>query len=698
LGEVGRIVPQVLADRPDLTPRPITEDWQRQHLFEALARALVAPGKPLILVLEDLHWCDHATLDFLGFFLRWQAPRRVVVCATARIEESDDQAGIRPLLEALRREGCLEEVELAPLDPADTGDLAAHVVGRTLDPAAIDALYRETEGNALHVVETLRAGTLGPLPASVQAVIAARLGQLSPPARELAGVAATIGREFRFPLLARAAGRADEVVVAQLEELIQRRLVREHIDASYDFSHDKIRMVAYAQLSTARRRLQHARVAEALEALEPDLDAISAVLAHHYEAADRHNRAVALYQQAAQVARRVYANMDAVAHTHRALTLLGAHPVTAQTEIWRARTESVLQESLGDMLTMMRRHPEAIAAYQAAHNASAGDDAIGLARLWRKEATARESQQDYSRAMALLDQAEATLGPEPNVAEQAWWQEWIDVQNGRFMVHYWTANQEAMTALTATLGPVVERYGTPDQRAAQLAHLMNANTRRERYVPSDETLSIQRAVLAASPPDHVGQRFGLGFLLLWRGELAEAEEHLMADHAAAERIGDRLVLIRSTIYLAMLCRFAARTQATQDLANEVLAIMSAAPILEYVGAAQAHLAWVALRAGDVAIATDNARAALEAWHQTATVYAFEWMARWPLVELALGRGDVEEAVRHAARMLDEKQQRLPDPHTAALDAAVQAWGSASPASARRHLDVAVALARGTGHL
>src|SRR5439155_11988890 len=207
-------------------------------------------------------------------------------------------------------------------------------------------------------------------------------------------------------------------------------------------------------------------------------------------------------------------------------------------------------------------------------------------------------------------------------------------------------------------------YGTPNQRAAQLAQLMNANTRRERYVPSDETLSIQRAVLAASPPDHVGQRFGLGFVLLWRGELAEAEEHLMAAHAAAERIGDRLVLIRSTIYLAMLCRFAARTQATQDLANEVLAIMSAAPILEYVGAAHAHLAWVALRAGDVAIATDNARAALEAWHQTATVYAFEWMARWPLVDLALGRGDVEEAVRHAARMVDEKQQRLPDPHTA----------------------------------
>ncbi|HEY3061389.1 MAG TPA: AAA family ATPase [Chloroflexota bacterium] len=698
LGEVGRIVPEVLAERPDLTPRPITEDWQRQHLFEALARALVAPGQPMLVVLEDLHWCDQASLEFLGFFLRWRSPLRVVVCATARIEELNDQPGVGPLLEALRGEGRLDGLELAPLDPGETGQLAAHVVGRTLDAAAVEALYHETEGNALHVVETLRAGTLGPLPASVQAVIAARLGQLSPPARQLAGLAATIGREFRFPLLARAARNADEVVVSQLDELIQRRLVREHVDASYDFSHDKIRMVAYAQLSAARRRLLHARVAEAIEALEPDLDSVSSILAHHYEALGNSDRAVVLYQQAAEAARRVYANADAVAHTRRALALLGSLPVTRDAVAWRARTESVLQESLGDMLTMVRRHPEAIAAYQAARKWTAADDAIGRARLQRKEAAAHESQQDYPTALALLDQSEATLGPEPDVAEQAWWQEWIEVQNGRFMVHYWTANQEAMIDLTTTLGPVVERYGTPKQRVAQLAKLMNANTRRERYVPSDETLSIQRAALAASPPDLVGQRFGLGFVLLWRGELAEAEEHLMAAHAAAERIGDRLVLIRSTIYLATLCRFRGRSEATHDLANEALEYMAAAPIQEYVGAAQAHLAWSALRAGDVAAATDQARAALEAWRQTATVFAFEWMARWLLVDLALGRGDVEEAVGHAARMLDNTQQRLPDPHTAALDGAVQAWGSGSPASARRQLEVALDLARDTGHL
>ena len=120
--------------------------------------------------------------------------------------------------------------------------------------------------------------------------------------------------------------------------------------------------------------------------------------------------------------------------------------------------------------------------------------------------------------------------------------------------------------------------------------------------------------------------------------------------------------------------------------------------MEYVGVAQAHLAWFALRAGNVEAATDQARAALEGWRLTATAYAMEWMARWPLVELALGRGAIGEAVGHASSMLEETQQRLPDRHTAVLEAAVRAWRDDRHGLARDHLDVAVSLARGTGHL
>ena len=136
-------------------------------------------------MLEDLQWCDQATLEWLPFFLRWAAPAPVVLCSTLRIEELQEQPGVTRLLAALRRDGIVEELELGPLDTAETGALASHVAGRTLESTVVADLYRETEGNALYIVETVRGGQKDTLPPTIQAAIGARLAQLSPAAREL---------------------------------------------------------------------------------------------------------------------------------------------------------------------------------------------------------------------------------------------------------------------------------------------------------------------------------------------------------------------------------------------------------------------------------------------------------------------------------------------------------------------------------
>ena len=122
------------------------------------------------------------------------------------------------------------------------------------------------------------------LPPKVQTVIESRLAQLSPPARELAGLAATVGRAFTVEVLAQASDGDEGSLVRALDELWQRRLIREQGDSGYDFSHDRIREVAYASISLARRRLLHRRVAQALEqAHAADLNSISSELAAHYE-------------------------------------------------------------------------------------------------------------------------------------------------------------------------------------------------------------------------------------------------------------------------------------------------------------------------------------------------------------------------------------------------------------------------------
>ena len=148
----------------------------------------------------------------------------------------------------------------------------------------------ETEGNPLFVVETVRAGledaevpaaTEPPdglvepgstraarrLPPRVQAVIAARLGQLSEPAHALAAAAATVGRAFTLDLARVSSGVDDDILVNGLDELLDRQVVREQGNGVYDFAHDKIREVAYGELTEARRRLLHKRVAEGLERL-----------------------------------------------------------------------------------------------------------------------------------------------------------------------------------------------------------------------------------------------------------------------------------------------------------------------------------------------------------------------------------------------------------------------------------------------
>ncbi len=171
------------------------------------------------------------------------------------------------LLLSLRREGLLAEVTLDPLDAAETAYLAAHLAGEHLDQESITALYQETEGNPLFVVETVRAGVTKKvqtgqlslqeaftrpgalLPPTVQAVISSRLAQLSPAASEAMGVAAVIGRAFTFDVLARASSMDEDTLVLGLDELWQRRIVREQGSDAYDFSHDKLREQAYASLS-----------------------------------------------------------------------------------------------------------------------------------------------------------------------------------------------------------------------------------------------------------------------------------------------------------------------------------------------------------------------------------------------------------------------------------------------------------------
>ena len=341
--ECARLLPELLAAEPGLpAPDPLTDYRQRQRFFDGLVRAVTHASPSLLLVLDDLQWCDADTLEWLHYLLRTGTPRRCLVVGTARDDEADVNHPLTRLRTTLRSAGQLEEITLDPLDAAETARLASSVSGRALDTGQALRLYHDTRGNPLFIVETMRAGGVpgveqadtgaAPvLPPRVQAVITGRLHQLSADARELAGAAAAIGRAFDIDLLAEASGFDEARAARALDELWHRKIVREADPGpeagAYDFSHDRLRDVAYATLGPAQRRRWHLRVADCLErraAGDPEL--VAAQVAAHYDRGGQPARALRHYEIAARAAQRLFAYRESRALLDRLVALVPYEP------------------------------------------------------------------------------------------------------------------------------------------------------------------------------------------------------------------------------------------------------------------------------------------------------------------------------------------------------------------------------------
>jgi tetratricopeptide (TPR) repeat protein len=734
LGPAGRVLAPYepsLGDVPGLEryPEPPRLDATstRLRLFDALASALMALAAraPLVLVMDDLQWADELSLGFLRSIGQGPlADAQVLILGTYRSGEANGQ--LSSVIEAAGG----THVELEQLDATSVRAMAASMLALPEVPTDIGGfLTGAAEGNPFFVAEYLRAAieagalareqdgqwrflpseALGAasssLPRSLEELISGRMDALGVPEQALLDAAAVLGHTLEGDLLARLAELEEPGASDALQTLCLRALLEEE-EGRLRFVHDRLREAAYARIPPARRVLLHRRAAMLLEGVGTVPAGLQAVVAAHYARAEMHEHAYAGFVRGAEHARRTDASEHAAALYRAALR--EAEALTGPLPAGIAPPEEQ-REHLGDLLAMLGRHDEARAAYEQVLNAAPAASTLLRARLYRKLGKSWEPQHRHKEALAALEQAVHCLAvgypavrAEPG-GEAAWWREWVQIRIERISMHYWAADTVMLEALIDGAQQVVRDWGTPLQRARFFQSLVQRNLRAERYLASAETVGYARQSLLAlqEDGDHVEvatARFTLAAVLLWHGALDEAEAEMRAAIDEAERLGHAPLQARCWTYLTMLHRQRQRTDAVQRLARKALKVATACQMADYAAAAEANLAWVAWKEGQLDEAAALCHSALARWAPLALVFPFQWMARWPLLAMALGQGEPGAARVHARALLEPRQQQLPATAQEELERSLEDGGHDRWEESAARLHRALELATLNGHL
>jgi tetratricopeptide (TPR) repeat protein len=418
--EVERLVPSTgrLRGYPAAALRANVDAWQRHRFFEGLARALVVGGRPTLLVLDNLHWCDQETLEFVSFCVGLVAEAPLLIAATAR---DDDNPVLAGWTARMRTAGLLDEVALGPLEVADTARLVEAITGRPTPADTAELVQATTGGFPLYVIEAARSAVdhaaAPPPTGDLTRVLVKRLEQLGPAAREVAGLAAAVGRNFTLDLLTEASDLDPGSVVRAVDELWRRRIMRGTGDG-YDFSHDLLRDAAYAQVSPPGRWLLHRRLAQGLELLHADdPDAVSVQLAEQYYRGGRPERAVEHYRRAADIAAGMFAHGEAIRLLAEALAIVRRLPEGRD----RNRHELAVLEAMAAPLNAHNGYSSPDLRQTLERSVDLADAlgrrqslVNGLVGLWSSlfvQGHTASAHRMAERALALVDPRSALSGP-----------------------------------------------------------------------------------------------------------------------------------------------------------------------------------------------------------------------------------------------------------------------------------------------
>ncbi len=374
----------------------------------------LARSRPLLLAIDDLHFADDPSIEFLEQFTQRLGRTRIALLATV-VPTEESPARTAHLMERLLTGDRTTRLTVRPMTEPEVVEYARWILkGRDPGREAVMRWYTQTDGNPLFVEYVVRGsmglGTGGVAPTGtpqdLDEILRGRVRGLSEADRRVLVYATVLGKEFDFATLAVAAGGKEEERLAEsVDRLVHATLFREKGGEVYEFVSERIRAEAYAQLTETRRRILHRKVARALEARGSNEAASVFELARQFYLAREDGPSLQYNRRAAELASRTFAHDSAVVHLERALESLRRQRDPDPS------AELHLMVELGRLLgenEQLRESEEALnAAVERARAHPNLTPELALALLWL--ARTRSDRGEFVSALALAQEAYAIL-------------------------------------------------------------------------------------------------------------------------------------------------------------------------------------------------------------------------------------------------------------------------------------------------
>ncbi len=348
--ELVKLLPELTTLLPDLTLSPALEpEQEKRRLFLALIQFFthLAARQPTLVIIEDLHWSDDTSLEFLLYLARRIAAQPILLLLTYRSDDAQEHPALSHFLAEVDRERLASEWVLPRLSSVEVDTMIQTIfeLGRPVFTEFLEPIYTLTEGNPFFIEEVLKAllaageifyadgawtrKPMGELhiPRSIKDAVQRRVEKLSLAARQVLTLAAVVGRRFDFALLQQLTQPIDPTqdmrdeteLIYSIKELIAAQLVVEESVERFAFRHALTRQAIYASLLGRERMALHRTIAETLERVySASVEARLADLAYHFYEARAWTPALAYSLRAAERAERLFAHNEALSHYERA--------------------------------------------------------------------------------------------------------------------------------------------------------------------------------------------------------------------------------------------------------------------------------------------------------------------------------------------------------------------------------------------